>query len=248
MSHLYIIGHRGARAEAPENTLAGFRHAVAIGLDAVEFDVHLSKDRELVIIHDKTVDRTTNGTGPVSDFTATELARMDARADFPGWPEPAGVPLLSEVLDIVENLQRVQIEIKTDAPDRLEEIATGVLREVASRGIADQTLITSFDATAIEIVGRLAPDQARGFIGRPTDLETVDTALRFGHGHVQFHRFREHDPAQIQRAHDAGLAVGGGPCDTPEELHAALALGFTGVTTDHPSLLKEHLAQQLTRS
>src|SRR5699024_9203426 len=125
-----IVGHRGARKEAPENTLAGFLHARELGLDAVEFDVHLSKDHELVIIHDKTVDRTTTATGPVAEFTANELAELDARAEFPDWPDIVGVPRLDQVLDIVDDMPHINIEIKTDTPDRLEEIIAGVLKEV----------------------------------------------------------------------------------------------------------------------
>ncbi|HWV36457.1 MAG TPA: glycerophosphodiester phosphodiesterase family protein, partial [Thermomicrobiales bacterium] len=169
MPPIQIVGHRGAKGEAPENTLPGFLHARALGLNAVEFDVHLSNDHELVVIHDNTIDRTTNGTGPVANFTAAELAALDARAAFPDWPDIIGVPRLDQVLDIVDDMPLIQIEIKTDTPDRLEEVVAGVLQHVDKRGIGQQALITSFDAVAVEICGRLAPDQARAFIGRPTD-------------------------------------------------------------------------------
>ena len=99
---MQLIGHRGARFEAPENTLAGFRHAIELGLSAVEFDVRVTRDNELVVIHDATVDRTTDGTGEVSSFSLAELRELDARAEFSDWPEVCQIPTLSEVLDVVE--------------------------------------------------------------------------------------------------------------------------------------------------
>src|SRR5262245_48572737 len=89
-----IFGHRGAKGEAPENTLSGFSYARSVGVEAFELDVHLSADHELMVIHDATVDRTTNGNGPVAGFTAAELAALDARAGFAAWGVPVGVPRL----------------------------------------------------------------------------------------------------------------------------------------------------------
>ena len=91
---MLVFGHRGARAEAPENTVAGFRYARGIGLTAVEFDVRLTRDDRLVVIHDKTVDRTTDGTGAVADLTYRRIAGFDARGPFTDWPEPCRVPTL----------------------------------------------------------------------------------------------------------------------------------------------------------
>src|SRR5687768_9710541 len=84
---MILLGHRGARFEAPENTLPGFRYAIDLGLEAVEFDLRLTRDGEVVVIHDETVDRTTNGTGAVADLTLGEVQRLDARSIFPDWPE-----------------------------------------------------------------------------------------------------------------------------------------------------------------
>ena len=85
-----IYGHRGAAGEAPENTLAGFLHAIEYGTQYVELDVQLSADGHLVVIHDSRVDRTTGIAGRVDQFTATELSKMDARQDCPPWPTKTG--------------------------------------------------------------------------------------------------------------------------------------------------------------
>src|SRR5690625_794500 len=116
------MGHRGARFEAPENTVPGFRYAVGLGLSAVEFDVRLTKDDELVIIHDDTVDRTTNGAGRVADMTLSELQSLDARFRFPYWSEPCTIPTLVDVLNEVGSMETLEIEIKRDEPERLERL------------------------------------------------------------------------------------------------------------------------------
>ena len=241
-----IVGHRGAKAEAPENTIAGFMHAAAIGLDSIELDVHLTRDHQVVVIHDATVDRTTNASGAVADFTAAELAAMDARGTSPSWPEPVGVPTLEQVLDIIEGFSSIQIEIKHDTPDRLEIIVADVLRQIHARSMSAQVIITSFDAKAMEIVQRLAPEQAHGFIGMPDDPEVVETSLRHGCNYVFFHKYREQAPEHIQRAHEVGLKVGGGPCDTIEDIEAAIRLDMGPVTSDIPTTTRAYLATRFS--
>jgi glycerophosphoryl diester phosphodiesterase len=243
MTPILILGHRGAAGEAPENTLSGFRYARSLGLTGVELDVHLSHDGELVVIHDATVDRTTNASGSVADFTAAELAQLDARGTSPDWPDVVGVPTLREALDVLEGLSLIQIEIKSDTPERLERVVAGVLTEIETRGIARQTLITSFDTVAIEIVQRLSSDQARSFIGRHDDPHLFDTCQRLGCVQGNIHQFRQHRNRIVEELHAAGLTVGGGPCPTVEDLEAAIALGMDAVTSDFPSALLAHLAR-----
>src|SRR5687768_11162146 len=103
-----VYGHRGAAAEFPENSLAGFRRALELGIEGIELDVHLSKDGVPVIIHDETVDRTTNAEGAVADFTVEELRGLDAG-------DGEYVPTLAEVLDLVGDRLLVDIEIKANA-------------------------------------------------------------------------------------------------------------------------------------
>ena len=170
---MILYGHRGARFEAPENTLTGFRHALRQGIRAFEFDVHLSADDRLVVIHDPTVDRTTNGSGAVADMTVAELARLDARSIFPDWPEPASVPTLTEVLDTIAGADDMEIEIKTDRPDRLQRVAELVLAAIRRYDIAARATVTSFDPVALEAVARFEPKQRRGFIAR------FETTVRF---------------------------------------------------------------------
>lgn len=241
MPAIQIIGHRGAKGEAPENTVAGFAYARAIGLTGVEFDVRLSRDHALVVIHDNTVNRTTNAIGPVADFTATELGELDARATHPAWPEPVGVPTLAEALDVIAQFDTIQFEIKSDTPERMGLVASGVLREIEQRALARQSIVTSFDPLAVQIIQQLAPEQNRAFIGRHDDPDIVATALRLGCTQANLHQFRKTSAGLVAKAHAAGLRVGGGPCDTVEELQRAIEWGMDSVTSDEPSALLRHL-------
>ena len=143
-----IIGHRGARNLWPENSLEGFERTRDLGVDAVEFDVHLARDGELVVIHDPTLERTTEGTGPVADRTATELAAM-------------GVPRLEAVLDIYAGTSiELHIEVKTDALGRpYEGLEKRLLDAIAGRKLGQQAIVTSFVPEILETVRRLSPNQ-----------------------------------------------------------------------------------------
>lgn len=142
-----IVGHRGARNLWPENSLEGFRHTRDLGVDAVEFDIHLARDGELVVIHDPSLERTTGGTGPVAARTATELAAL-------------GVPSLEAVLDVyVGTPIELHIEIKTDALGRPYEGLEKRLLDVIGRHKLGQSIVTSFVPEILETVRRLSPRQ-----------------------------------------------------------------------------------------
>jgi glycerophosphoryl diester phosphodiesterase len=143
-----IIGHRGARNLWPENSLEGFERTRELGVDAVEFDVHLARDGELVVIHDPSLERTTEGTGPVADRTATELAAM-------------GVPGLEAVLDVYAGTSiELHIEIKTDALGRsYEGLEKRLLDMISRRKLEQQAIVTSFVPEILETVRRLSPQQ-----------------------------------------------------------------------------------------
>jgi glycerophosphoryl diester phosphodiesterase len=151
-----IVGHRGARNLWLENSLDGFRRARDLGIDGVEFDVHLSSDGQMVVIHDPTLERTTEGLGPVAARTATELTATPLR-DGDG----AGVPHLDAVLDVYAGTSvELHIEIKTDAlglPHRgLEQ---RLLETIARRGLEKQVILTCFVPEILQTVRELAPRQ-----------------------------------------------------------------------------------------
>lgn len=237
-----LYGHRGARNEAPENTLTGFRYALRQGINAFEFDVHLSADDQLVVIHDPTVDRTTNGKGSVAAMSVAELARLDARSIFPDWPEPAGVPTLTEVLDIIAGVEDMEIEIKTDRPERLQRVAELVLAAIRKYDIADRATVTSFDPVALEAVARLAPRQRRGFIAKFETADDLATALRVGATHCAI-PIKTGAAERVREAQAAGLRVTGWQGNTREDVHTLLSWGVDAITSDYPTVARAVLRE-----
>ena len=156
MKQVQVYAHRGASAYAPENTLPAFALAMEQGADGIELDIHLTKDGELVVIHDEKVDRTTNGTGLVKDYTLAELRGLCADNGMEGFSE-ARIPTLREVLALVRpGNMKVNIEIKTGILwyDGIEEKA---LRLVQDMGMQDRVIWSSFNHYSIEKVRQLAP-------------------------------------------------------------------------------------------
>ncbi|MCF6521499.1 glycerophosphodiester phosphodiesterase family protein [Streptomyces sp. JJ36] len=179
-----VVAHRGASGYAPENTLAAVDKADELGIRWVENDVQRTRDGELVVLHDTTLERTTNaeevfpGRAPwrVADFTAAEIARLDAGSWF--GPEYAGerVPTLEQFLGRVgQNHQKLLLELKR--PDLYPGVEAQTLKELANEGWlrrhhpADRLVIQSFDADAVRTVHALAPAVKTGFLGSPAVAE-----------------------------------------------------------------------------
>jgi len=170
-----VIGHRGAAGHAPENTLAGFRAAKALGVSWVEFDVHLTADGRCVVVHDDTIDRTTDGEGEVGRMMLEEIASYDAGAWFD--PRFAGetIPTLEEVIDLLGELGLgANVELKP-SPGAEEETAaeTLALLRAAWPGHLPPPLVSSFDYRSLEVAFQAAPEIARGLL-----LETVTDEWR----------------------------------------------------------------------
>jgi glycerophosphoryl diester phosphodiesterase len=161
-----IIGHRGAAASAPENTLAGFRRAQALGAAWVEFDVRLSGDGRCIVLHDDTIDRTTDGSGLAAAMTLNELAAFDAGAWFA--PDFAGetIPTFEETIDLLAELglgANVEIKPQRGAEAETAEAVCRVLQaNWPSRLPAP--LVSSFAEPALAVAQRVAPDLARGLL------------------------------------------------------------------------------------
>jgi len=131
-----IIGHRGASAHAPENTIAAFQLALKFGADAVELDAKLSADGAIVVIHDQTVDRTTNGQGKISEFSLTEIKKLDAGSKFDLQFEGEAIPTLEEVFEVVGGKLLINVELTNyampndDLPERVAELVKRMKMEM----------------------------------------------------------------------------------------------------------------------
>lgn len=152
-----FIAHRGLGSIYPENTLTAFALAVAAGADAIEFDLHISRDGEFVVIHDETVDRTTNGRGRVASMTIAELSALDACPNHPAY-RPCPVPTLLEALAIVERLgTRAVLDIKVPLS---RERAAQLVTQVRRAGVADRVMLQHPDPGVLALFRQLAPEMA----------------------------------------------------------------------------------------
>lgn len=153
-----IFAHRGSAGTCPENTIASFSEAVRVGADGIELDVHLTKDNEIVVIHDHTVDRTTNGTGRIIDYTLKELQQLDAGSWFLKDFHKEKIPTLREVFSMMkDNKLYVNIELKNVMVDyiNLEEL---VVKEIEKYNFSDRVIISSYNHYALKKIHDLNSD------------------------------------------------------------------------------------------
>ncbi|MFJ5226394.1 glycerophosphodiester phosphodiesterase [Streptomyces sp. NPDC088400] len=216
----HTIGHRGVMGVEPENTMRSFAHAERAGMDAIELDLHLSKDGALVVMHDTAVDRTTDGTGAIADHTLAELRELDA-----GLGER--VPLFEEVLDAVRS--PVQAEIKDAAAAR-------ALAEVMHRrGLVDRVEVSSFHDEAVAEIISLVPGVRTVLIASRWGTDVVDRAKAVGADRLALN-IRRLTLEVVERAHGEGLGIIGWVVNTQEQLRLARAFELDAVTTDFPEI------------
>lgn len=232
-----LIGHRGARGEAPENTLSGFRYLRALGVRAVELDIVVSGDGELVVIHDSFIDRTTLGHGRVGDMTAAELAAVDAtHRAFPAWPETEGIPSLREVMGTLQDFEHIQFEVKARSEDEALFVAEKFPPLWREFGFGDRAFTTSFNPHYLDYVRQAAPEIPRGFLFElDFTLDPLAIAQALGCRSLGPHQERcSHD--LIRQAHAAGLTVSTWTVNTPERMRELADMGVDSIITDLPTL------------
>lgn len=246
---MLVVGHRGAPSRAPENTMASFEAALAIGVDAIELDVHLSLDGHLVVIHDQNLKRTTNGAGLVHEHTLAELKTLDAGSWFS--PAFAGerIPSFDEVLDRVGRQVALQVEIK-GATEGVTEATIAALR---SRGLLDTAMITSFLLHRLPLARSLAPKAEIGALvwgrtrdseRRPMSPEECVAATRSAQADVMLLWHECVGAEMMAAARSAGLQVGvAGGTATEADMRRVAALGVVRMTTNFPDVCKTVLAR-----
>jgi glycerophosphoryl diester phosphodiesterase len=240
-----VIAHRGDSARRPENTLASFASALEIGAEIVEFDVHLTRDGEVVVIHDPTVDRTTDGTGRVAELTLAELRRLSA-----GYPSRFGdeyrgerISTLSEVLGLIRERAIGMIEIKYDAvtADAEGGVEAHTLAEVRKAGMEKQVALISFSRVALVRCRQLAAAIPRGHLFHGAEVADVLAGAReVGTDLV----LPEKGMLSIElrdRAREAGLKVATWVIDDPAELQALAHFDLYGIGSNRPGEMMEAL-------
>ena len=214
------IGHRGAAGHAPENTLQSLRQAIEFGVDLVEIDLRQSRDRRLVIIHDATVDRTTNGKGRVEELSLAELQSLDAgRGEH--------IPTLEEVLEFTQGRVGLMLELKVAG------IAGASAALVRTRQFSGPVIYASFLHDELPAMRNAAPDAATLALFDRLSKDPVGAASRAMATHVGF-RFRTATPPRIRAVRRAGMRIFVYTVNKTCDIQAMRALGVDGIISDYP--------------
>ena len=245
LSHPLIIGHRGARAYYPENTIGAMRLAHKQGAHGIEFDVRLCKSGEVIVIHDLALDRTTNGTGNVSDLTLAEIRQYDAG-------QGERVPTLAEIFEAMRDastdgipfLFNVELKNNETQGDGLEAAVAAVVRQY---DMGDRVVFSSFSANSIREILKHAPEVPRGFLyyGEKTlaalrNVDLSDMQLSFHHPH-----FALITPELMTELGAQHLGVNTWTVNERDDIRHMITLGVTGIIGDSPATIVEMLGPTL---
>ncbi|MDY0250989.1 MAG: glycerophosphodiester phosphodiesterase family protein [Pseudomonas sp.] len=229
-----IYGHRGARGEAPENTLASFQACLNAGVNRCELDLHLSKDGQLMVIHDATLKRTTGRRGKVSQHTAEQLMQMDARLNTPAWPTICPIPSL-EQLFVHCPFEHWQLEVKEASRARATQIVRAIEQLSARFAVQDKIIITSSSRTVLRAAQRLAPHLARGLVAEHAWLDPIKIAQRYDCKMLVLN-WTLCTERRLIKAQQAGLHVSVWTVNEPALMRRLAACGADSLITDFPGL------------
>ena len=239
-----IAAHRGGAALWPENSLLAFRNALALGVDFVETDVHLTSDGEVVVLHDPKLDRTTTGIGAVAERRLADLAPIRLRA-ADGTPTDEGVPTLAQLLDLLAPSRvRLLLEIKVDtARRRYPGIEEHVLALIRARGLSARVLIMAFEPDTLRRVRALDAEIptvlliGRARIERDGLTAVVREAQEIRATHLGIDH-RSIDAATVTAARAAKLSLGAWTVNAESDMRRIVDLAVDVLITDRPDLAK----------
>jgi glycerophosphoryl diester phosphodiesterase len=233
----FLIAHRGFSSVAPENTILAFERALESGVEVLECDVQLSSDGVAVVMHDSTVDRTTNGQGAVRELQWAQIHTLTA-----GYPGRFGdvfagqvVPRLDELFDLAKGRAAVFVEIKPEAlADLSGSVEASVIDAALRTGMMDDVGILSFASRALQCFHETAPGFPLGLVFRWWhQRRLVEETLQAGANYlVGYAPSLLSDPTIVSRAHDEGLLVGAYVADTVENMRGLLRDGVDGIATN----------------
>lgn len=246
------VAHRGGSHLAPENTLAAFRNALTMPVDAIELDVQMTRDGQAIVFHDATVDRVTDGTGNFLDLDFPYVRSLNAAAHFSGgWPQSEQVPTLSEVLELAKGRISVYIEIKASERDGLHHayphIIEAVVEAVRGAKILDHVLIMSFDWSVLPLVKSLEPSLPTGMLvarelWSPQSARALHKlcaqAATLGCSWINMDRklFSDDMPSFL---HAYGFKLGIWTVNTLDEMRRLALADVDSLTTDRPDLFAQ---------
>jgi glycerophosphoryl diester phosphodiesterase len=252
-----VIAHRGGAALRPENTLEAFEHALALGADVLEMDVRATADGAIVVIHDATLERTTDGRGPVSSFTLAELRKLDAgyrwTADggrtYPFRGKDVRVPTLAEVFERFPQA-RMNIEVKPAEPAFAGSLCdsirrAGMTQRVLVASMSEQALVAFRDACP-DVATSMGPGEARWFLFAHLARLTAATSPRAAALQIPYRLGERVLPsaALVAAARGRKLRLHAWTVNDEERLRQLIAMGVDGIITDRPDLLLRLLGRR----
>ncbi len=233
MKRVKIFAHRGASAYAPENTLEAFQLAMNQGADGIELDVQLTKDGELVVIHDETIDRVSDGKGAVRDYTLEELKKISVSNHFEQYPD-VKIPTLREVLELVKpGTMEINIELKTGI-FWYPEIERKVLELVKEEGMEDRIIYSSFNHYSVQKIKELSPEAETAYLIGDVMLDvaayTKNTGIKGLHPalfHVKMADF-------LKEYKESGIALRVWTVNEKDQIRWLIDEGVDAVITNYP--------------
>lgn len=241
------LGHRGASAAAPENTLPAFKLATEQGAHGVELDAQLSADGHVVIMHDFDVDKTTDGRGPVKTKLLADLKELDAGSHFS--PKFAGTPIptLDEVFAALGPVLLFNIELKT-ADIRDKGLEAEVIRLIEDHNQQDRVMLSSFNPFALMRARRHNSRIKRGLLWDPTlpPLLRMQIFRRLARPHMFHPYWKAVTPKMVNKEHRRGARVNVWTCNDPAAMKSLMAIGVSSIMTDYPDRLKQVLDESTT--
>ncbi len=239
---MFIVGHRGARGEAPENTLGGFRYLRQLGIKAVELDIQVSLDGELLVIHDASLERTSNGHGSVHEKNWAELQGVEVgRQAFPQWPQQERLPSLRAVMQELMDFDHVQFEVKAQSEAHARHVAKVLPALWHEFGFGQRALSTSFNPLYLALLREQAPDIPRGFLFEEDFKgDAIALARELGCRSLGPHQSRC-TAELIQAAQGQGISVSTWTVNAPERMRELSDWGVDSIITDLPTLAQQTL-------
>ncbi len=237
---MIVYGHRGARGEAPENTITGCQHAAGRGVRHFEIDLRLSADGELVVIHDESLQRTTGVRGKVGSRSADELWRLHANHDGTPWPgkRDTGIPRWNTLYRRLPQVKHWQLELKAGSKGYNRDLAGAVIQWLG-KPRRDCT-VTSFEPSLLQMVSEALPKQSVGLITESrSPLRKLDA---LGASHLIAHWKILKQPL-IEQAHKRGMHVSTWTVNDASVITKLYKLGVDSVITDYPSMAMPLVAQ-----
>lgn len=245
-----IIAHRGASGLAPENTLPAIQQALDLKVDGIEIDVHLSADQEVMVMHDATLDRTTNGSGPILSHTYEDLTKLDAGSYFSSEYANTTIPSLDQVLALVDGKAILFIEVKKGAQGRYAGLEEKVIAAVNRHEAENWIRIMSFENETLEAFQRLAPNlrYQKLLVGQLPALPLYMDGAWHGKSVVKMKGVEGINPNSrfatqrfIRKVHQYGKTINVWTVDDPDQMQRLAKKGVDGIITNRPDLAQRVL-------